>query len=53
MTDRAVAAGAAEVYPAADQHGWRLGRILDPFGHDWEIGKPLIAWPPAAGGHEL
>ena len=32
---------------ACDEHGWRLGRVLDPFGHHWEIGKPLIAWPPA------
>ncbi len=48
---RAVAAGAREVYPVADQHGWRLGRIEDPFGHHWEIGKPVIAWPPAAARH--
>jgi len=44
--DRAVAAGAALVYPAAKEHGWLLGRIHDPFGHHWEIGKPLGAWPP-------
>ena len=44
---KAVAAGAREVYPAANEHRWRLGRIEDPFGHHWEIGKPLIAWPPA------
>ena len=43
---RAVAAGASEVYPAADEHGWRLGRIVDPFGHHWEVGKPLGTWPP-------
>jgi PhnB protein len=43
---RAAAAGASVVYEAADEHGWRLGRIADPFGHHWEIGKPLIAWPP-------
>jgi PhnB protein len=42
----AVAAGAREVYPAADEHGWRLGRIEDPFGHHWEIGKPVRPWPP-------
>jgi PhnB protein len=42
----AVAAGATEVYPVGEEHGWRLGRIADPFGHHWEIGKPLIAWPP-------
>jgi PhnB protein len=38
---RAVAAGASEVVPVADSHGWRLGRIVDPFGHHWEIGRPL------------
>lgn len=43
---RAVAAGAAAVGEMADEHGWRLGRILDPFGHEWEIGRPLGSWPP-------
>ena len=47
--DRAKAAGATEIYPVGEQHGWRLGRIEDPFGHHWEIGKPLIPWPPADG----
>ena len=45
--ERAVAAGATIVRPAADEHGWRLGRIADPFGHHWEVGKPLRPWPPA------
>jgi PhnB protein len=44
---RAVEAGASEAAPVADEHGWRLGRIVDPFGHEWEIGRPLGAWPPA------
>ena len=39
--DRAVAAGATVVGPVANQYGWRVGRIVDPFGHHWEIGKPL------------
>src|SRR5689334_22173941 len=39
--DRAVAAGARVVWPVSNQYGWRLGRIVDPFGHHWEIGKPL------------
>lgn len=43
---RAVDAGAQELAPVADEHGWRLGRILDPFGHEWEIGRPLGEWPP-------
>ncbi len=39
--EQAVAAGATVVWPVANQYGWRLGRIVDPFGHHWEIGKPL------------
>jgi len=39
---RAVSAGAGVISPVADQpYGWRVGRIVDPFGHHWEIGKPL------------
>jgi PhnB protein len=44
---RAVAAGATLVRPAVDEHGWRLGRVVDPYGHHWEIGKPLVPWPAA------
>jgi PhnB protein len=43
---QAVAAGARESSPVSNEHGWRLGRIIDPFGHEWEIGVPLGAWPP-------
>jgi PhnB protein len=43
---QAVCAGGMETSPVADEHGWRLGRIIDPFGHEWEIGKPLGPWPP-------
>jgi PhnB protein len=46
---QAVAAGAAEKSPPSDEHGWRVGRIIDPFGHEWEIAKPLGEWPPNAG----
>jgi PhnB protein len=38
---KAVAAGAAVVWPVENQHGWRIGRVVDPFGHHWEIGKPV------------
>ena len=39
---QAIVAGAREVYPVADQpYGWQLGRVVDPFGHHWEIGRPL------------
>ncbi|MFO1500545.1 MAG: VOC family protein [Verrucomicrobiota bacterium] len=41
--DRAVKAGAKLVSPVANEYGWRLGRVLDPFGHHWEVGKPLPA----------
>lgn len=43
---RALAAGARELSPVGDEHGWRVGRIVDPFGHEWEIGRPIGAWPP-------
>jgi PhnB protein len=40
--DRAVAAGGKVVVPVENQpYGWRVGRIVDPFGHHWEIAKPL------------
>ena len=38
---RAIAAGATSVSPVQKQHGWRVGRIVDPFGHHWEIGTRL------------
>jgi PhnB protein len=38
---QALAAGATQVFPVSEEHGWRMGRITDPFGHDWEICKPL------------
>ena len=40
---RAVAAGATEVAPISEDYGWRIGRIADPFGHHWEIGKRLAS----------
>ena len=44
---KAVAAGATETSPVQEEHGWRLGRLEDPFGHEWEVGRPLGRWPPA------
>lgn len=38
---RAVAAGADQVFPVQEEHGWRIGRVQDPFGHHWEIGRQL------------
>lgn len=49
VIDQAVGLGAKQVYAAESQHGWLLGRIEDPFGHHWEIGTPLIDWPPQHG----
>jgi len=40
--EQAIKAGASKVQPVVDQpYGWRVGRVVDPFGHHWEIGKPL------------
>ena len=40
--NRAVAAGADGRWPVVDQpYGWRIGRLIDPYGHHWEIGRPM------------
>lgn len=41
MFARAVGAGAKQVTPMDNRYGWRIGRVVDPYGHHWEIGKPL------------
>jgi len=46
VLEQAVRAGAAQAAAVSEEHGWRLGRIVDPFGHEWEIGKPIGEWPP-------
>jgi PhnB protein len=38
---RALAAGASQVFPVSEGHGWRVGRLIDPFGLHWELGHPL------------
>ena len=38
---RAVKAGATEVHAVGEQHGWRVGRVVDLFGHHWEIGREV------------
>jgi PhnB protein len=50
VLERAVALGAVEVAPVGEEHGWLLGRLVDPFGHHWEIGRPLVEWPPLQHG---
>ncbi len=47
VAQRAVLAGATEISPVGDEHGWRVGRVRDPFGHEWEIGEPIDSWPPS------
>jgi PhnB protein len=39
---QALKAGASQVYPVGEEHGWRLGRLADPFGLHWEIGHQLV-----------
>jgi len=39
--NRAVKAGATVIYSVQERHGWEIGRVSDPFGHQWEIGKSL------------
>jgi PhnB protein len=38
---KALKAGASEIFPVGEGHGWRLGRLVDPFGLHWEIGYEL------------
>jgi PhnB protein len=38
---KALEAGATEVQAVRDDYGWRIGRLVDPAGHGWEVGKPL------------
>ena len=38
---RAIYAGASEVSPVSEDYGWRMGRIVDPFGHHWEVAKQV------------
>lgn len=42
MASTAIGAGATLRSPVAEEHEWRVGRIVDPFGHEWEIGRPMV-----------
>jgi PhnB protein len=44
---RAVEAGAKEIWRVTEEYGWQIGRVADPYGHHWEIARPLGPWPPA------
>ena len=37
----AIDAGAREASPVQDEHGWRLGRVVDPFGHRWMLSQTI------------
>jgi PhnB protein len=39
--DKALKAGATQIFAVGEGHGWRIGRLVDPFGLHWEIGRPL------------
>ena len=41
MFAQAVAAGARVITPMENNYGWSVGRVVDPYGHHWEIGRPL------------
>jgi PhnB protein len=42
LVSRAVGAGATLTTAVGEEHGWRVGRIVDPYGHEWEIGRPPV-----------
>ncbi|MDE3211718.1 MAG: VOC family protein [Bacteroidota bacterium] len=37
----AITHGATTIFPIGEDHGWKLGRIQDPFGLHWEIGHQI------------
>jgi PhnB protein len=39
--EHACRSGARAVHPVAEGHGWRVGRVLDPFGYHWELGRQI------------
>jgi PhnB protein len=43
MFAQAREAGASEVHQVNEMHGWRVGRVADPYGHHWEICRPLTS----------
>lgn len=38
---QAVKAGATQVWPVGEEYGWRIGRLADPYGLNWEVGHEL------------
>lgn len=39
--ERALLAGATEVFRLRADHGWRSAKVADPFGHHWEFGHEV------------
>jgi PhnB protein len=39
--EKALTLGATQIFPLGEDHGWKLGRLADPFGLHWEIGHPV------------
>ncbi len=39
---QALSAGGLEIAAMHDENGWHIGRIQDPAGYHWEIGKELL-----------
>jgi PhnB protein len=39
--ERALSAGAVEMAGMHDEGGWRTGRLVDPFGHQWELARQI------------
>ncbi len=37
--NKAIDASGRIIYPAGEDHGWKTGRIEDPFGMHWETGR--------------
>lgn len=48
LMQTALTAGATQKSPVRCEHGWLLGRLVDPAGHEWEVGRPLGVWPPVS-----
>ena len=46
VIDSSIAAGAALKAAVEEGHGWVMGRVTDPAGFEWEIGRPTGDWPP-------
>jgi PhnB protein len=38
-----ICAAGSVVSPVSEGHDRRVGRVVDPFGHHWEIGRQLSA----------